>query len=86
VHDVADPYDPKPSPPPDELELSLQRLEAEMDRRRAADDPIAPAVEIMRHQAVKDQSLAAKQARLLAILRAKMNSAAAPAWPDETLP
>ena len=67
MHDVVDPY--PPSKPGDALELSLQRLEAEMERRRVADESVAAAVEILEHRAAKDPLLAAKQARLLALLR-----------------
>jgi hypothetical protein len=83
VHDVADPYDPKPSPPLDELELSLQRLGEEMARRRVADDAIADAEQIMADRAVKNSELAAKQARLLEILRNRSNAIPPASVPSE---
>jgi hypothetical protein len=57
------------------LEDTIQRLEAEMERRRAAEltdnrsASISAANAIMEHQAAKDPALAAKQARLLKVLK-----------------
>lgn len=80
MHDLVDPY-PGAQKPLDELERSLQRLTAEMARRRAADVAIAAAEEIMRGQTAKDPKLAAKQARLLEVLRSRA-SAVPPAEPE----
>ncbi len=75
MHDVVDPY-PRVPKPLDALERSLQRLQEEMARRRARDAAIATAEEIIQGQAVKDPLLAAKQARLLAVLKTRVDPAA----------
>ena len=61
------------------MEDTVLRLEAEMERRRAADlvddhcsVSIAAADAIMKHQAAKDPALAAKQARLLGVLKGRL--------------
>ena len=97
VHDVVDPYHPQKMP--DELELSLRRLDVEMERRiyaerhpqfvaaRARDEGKRPAtkiddaatdasagmvsdlIDIIKAQEVKSPALAAKQSRLLELLK-----------------
>jgi hypothetical protein len=74
VHDIVDPY-PGAGILLDELELSLRRLEEEMARRRAADVATRFATEILQLQSVKNPQLAAKQARLLALLKARPDRA-----------
>jgi hypothetical protein len=67
MHDVVDSYSPSPKPG-EELENSLRRLEARMDRERYLEATEA-AHQILQSRAVKNPALAEKQARLLAVLK-----------------
>jgi hypothetical protein len=62
------------------MEDTVQRLQAEMDRRRAADVAAATSIkaaeEIMQQQALTHPKLAAKQARLLYLLKSSTPSVA----------